>query len=81
MSGILASDEIARISVGIEISGVMYPKPLEATGEPGSYRWMEGRCFGLWLDVMILSNMIYLFTHNPALLAEGAKTEEKGCMD
>ena len=39
----------------------------------GSLRWIEGWIFGLWFDVMVLSNMIYLYMNDPALLAERSK--------
>jgi protein-S-isoprenylcysteine O-methyltransferase Ste14 len=37
-------------------------------------RWVEGWLFGLWFDVMLLFNMIYLFFKDPALLAERARS-------
>lgn len=39
----------------------------------GDWRWLEGWIFGLWLDAMVLSNMIYLYWKDPALLAERSR--------
>ena len=39
----------------------------------GNWLWLEGWLFSLWFDVMVLSNMIYLYLHDPALLAERSK--------
>ena len=48
----------------------------------GDWIWIEGWCFSVWFDVMILSNSIYLYTHNPELLADraslpGSKNQKK----
>jgi protein-S-isoprenylcysteine O-methyltransferase Ste14 len=39
----------------------------------GTWRWLEGWIFGLWFDVMVFSNMLYLYRNDPALLAERSK--------
>jgi protein-S-isoprenylcysteine O-methyltransferase Ste14 len=39
----------------------------------GDWRWLEGWIFGLWLDAMVLSNMVYLYRKDPALLAERSR--------
>ena len=39
----------------------------------GNWLWLEGWIFSLWLVAMILSSTIYLYRHNPALLAERSK--------
>ncbi len=39
----------------------------------GSWQWVEGWIFSLWLAAMILSNMIYMYLRDPALLAERSK--------
>ncbi len=48
----------------------------------GNWRWLEGWIFSLWIDAMILFNMIYLYWKDPALLAERKKApgsdNEKG---
>ena len=36
----------------------------------GDWRWVEGWIFCLWFDAMLLSNVIYLYWRDPALLAE-----------
>ena len=40
----------------------------------GNWLWLEGWIFSLWFDAMVLSNYIYLYQHDPALLAERSKT-------
>ncbi len=40
--------------------------------------WTEGWIFSLWFDAMVLSNMIYLYTKNPGLLAERSKLPGSG---
>ena len=39
----------------------------------GNWLWPEGWIFSLWFDAMVLSNMIYLYRNDPALLAERTK--------
>jgi protein-S-isoprenylcysteine O-methyltransferase Ste14 len=39
----------------------------------GNWLWLEGWIFSLWLDAMVLSNYIYLYRQDPALLAERSK--------
>src|SRR5262245_6979156 len=39
----------------------------------GDLGWLEGWIFGLWLDAMVLSNTIYLYLKDPALLEERSK--------
>lgn len=39
----------------------------------GNWLWLEGWIFSLWFDAMVLSNMIYLYWKDPALLAERSK--------
>lgn len=39
----------------------------------GDWLWLEGWIFSLWFDAMVLSNMIYLYWKDPALLAERSK--------
>jgi len=39
----------------------------------GDWLWLEGWIFSLWFDAMLLSNMIYLYWKDPALLAERSK--------
>ncbi len=39
----------------------------------GTWRWVEGWLFSLWIVSMILFNMIYLYLKDPALLAERTK--------
>jgi protein-S-isoprenylcysteine O-methyltransferase Ste14 len=39
----------------------------------GNWLWVEGWIFSLWFDVMVLSNYVYLYLYDPALLAERSK--------
>jgi protein-S-isoprenylcysteine O-methyltransferase Ste14 len=39
----------------------------------GNWLWLEGWIFSLWFDAMVLSNMLYLYLKDPALLAERSK--------
>lgn len=39
----------------------------------GNWLWPEGWIFSLWFDAMVLSNMMYLYWKDPALLAERSK--------
>jgi len=39
----------------------------------GDWLWLEGWIFSLWFDAMVLSNVIYLYLKDPALLAERSK--------
>jgi len=39
----------------------------------GDWLWLEGWIFSLWFVAMVLSNMIYLYWKDPALLAERSK--------
>jgi len=42
----------------------------------GNWLWLEGWVFGLWFDAMVLSTMIYMYRHDPALLAERSKASD-----
>ena len=39
----------------------------------GNWLWLEGWIFSLWFDAMVLSNAMYLYLKDPALLAERSK--------
>jgi protein-S-isoprenylcysteine O-methyltransferase Ste14 len=39
----------------------------------GNWLWLEGWLFSLWFVAMVLSNMVYLYRHDPALMAERSK--------
>jgi protein-S-isoprenylcysteine O-methyltransferase Ste14 len=60
-----------RFLVSCVITALLFPAFLLLLG--GHWRWIEGWIFGLWCDVMILGNMIYLYLKDPALLAERSK--------
>ena len=39
----------------------------------GDWHWLEGWIFGLWFAAMVVSNMLYLYHNDPALMAERSK--------
>jgi protein-S-isoprenylcysteine O-methyltransferase Ste14 len=39
----------------------------------GDGRWVEGWIFGLWFAAMTISSIIYMYLHDPALLAERSR--------
>lgn len=57
--------------LNIVISALFYPGLTLLLA--GNWRWVEGWIFGLWFDVMLLFNIIYLYWKDPALLTERAK--------
>ena len=44
----------------------------------GDWRWVEGWLLAMWFVAMILSNMIYLYLKDPALLAERTRKPGSG---
>lgn len=44
----------------------------------GNWRWVEGWIFALWVVIMIDFNVIYLYSRDPALLAERASSPASG---
>ncbi len=65
--------ETTKISTGRLIFNILFmilfaPALILALG--GNWLWPEGWIFGLWFDAMILINWLYLYTKDPALLAE-----------
>lgn len=44
----------------------------------GDWSWVEGWIFGLWFDAMLLSNIVYMYWRDPALLAERSKRPGAG---
>src|SRR5262249_32191738 len=57
------------LSAAVTLAG--FPAVILLTA--GDWRWLEGWIFSLWLDAMVLSNMLYLYRKDPALLAERAR--------
>jgi protein-S-isoprenylcysteine O-methyltransferase Ste14 len=39
----------------------------------GDFFWLEGWIFSIWFDAMVISNMVYLYRNDPALLEERSK--------
>ena len=52
----------------VVITALFFPGVIIALA--GDWGWVEGWIFGLWFDVMVLSNMFYLYYKDPELLAE-----------
>lgn len=44
--------------------------PAVVLSASGNWLWLEGWLFSLWFDAMVLSTLIYMYRHDPALLAE-----------
>jgi protein-S-isoprenylcysteine O-methyltransferase Ste14 len=44
----------------------------------GDWHWLEGWLFGIWMDVMVLSSLIYMYAKDPALLAERSRLPGSG---
>ena len=47
--------------------------PALILGLGGNWRWVQGWIFALWFDAMVVSNTVYLYAKDPALLAERAQ--------
>lgn len=47
--------------------------PLVTLFLAGDWLWPEGWIFSLWIVAMILSSTVYMYRHDPALLAERSK--------
>ncbi len=61
----------AQIIVMCIVTAIVFPGAVLLLG--GDWRWVEGWIFGLWLDAMMLSIIIYTYMYDPALLAERSK--------
>jgi protein-S-isoprenylcysteine O-methyltransferase Ste14 len=62
---------LGQLIVMCIVSAVFFPGIILLLA--GDWRWVEGWIFGLWFDAMLLSNMIYLYRFDPALLAERSR--------
>jgi len=71
---------VSQLIIGCVITALIFPAIIMLLS--GHWRWLEGWIFSLWFDAMVLTNMIYLFFKDPALLAERRKApgsdNEKG---
>jgi protein-S-isoprenylcysteine O-methyltransferase Ste14 len=47
--------------------------PLVVLLAAGTCLWLEGWLFGLWFAAMVISNFVYLYLRDPALLAERSR--------
>jgi protein-S-isoprenylcysteine O-methyltransferase Ste14 len=59
-----------RFVVSLLITICFFPSIILIAGD---WFWVEGWLFSLWFEAMTLSNMIYLYWRDPALLAERSK--------
>ncbi len=57
--------------LNVVVGALFYPGAILLLA--GDWLWAEGWLFGLWMDAMFVSIMIYMYRHDPALLAERAK--------
>ena len=62
---------VGRFIFGSIITMLIFPAVILFLS--GNWLWPEGWIFSLWFDAMVLSNMIYLYWKDPALLAERSK--------
>lgn len=62
---------LRRVIVTSLISSLIFPTLILLLA--GDWLWIEGWIFGLWLDAMVVSNIVYLYRHDPALMAERSK--------
>ena len=68
--------ETKKMSMGKYVVGCIFTAvvpPVLILGLAGNWQWIEGWIFALWFDAMVLINSIYLYTRDPALLAERTK--------
>ena len=62
---------VGRFIFGSIITTLIFPAVILFLS--GDWLWLEGWIFSLWFDAMVLSNVIYLYLKDPALLAERSK--------
>lgn len=62
---------VGRFIFGFIITMLIFPAVILLLS--GDWLWLEGWIFSLWFDAMVLSNMLYLYLKDPALLAERSK--------
>ncbi len=62
---------VGRFIFGSIITILIFPAVILFAS--GNWLWLEGWIFSLWFDAMVLSNVIYLYLKDPALLAERSK--------
>jgi protein-S-isoprenylcysteine O-methyltransferase Ste14 len=57
--------------VTVLMTGLFFPAIIMIPA--GNWLWLEGWIFSLWFDAMVLSTLIYMYRHDPALLAERSR--------
>ena len=57
-----------KFSIYSVISAILPPAIILLLAD--DWQWPEGWIFGVWFDVMVLSNLVYLYVNNPELLAD-----------
>jgi protein-S-isoprenylcysteine O-methyltransferase Ste14 len=62
---------LVKFTLSLIITAFLFPAIILFLS--GDWSWPEGWIFALWFEAMILSNMMYLYFYNPALLAERSK--------
>ena len=65
-----------QMIVSCIVTAIVFPAAILLLA--GDWGWVEGWLFGLWFDAMVLSNMIYLYRYDPALLAERSRAPGSG---
>ncbi len=67
---------LMAVVLNVVVTAVFFPALMLLRG--GNWRWVEGWILGLWVAVMIDFNVIYLYSKDPALLAERASSPSAG---
>ncbi|MBE0688452.1 MAG: isoprenylcysteine carboxyl methyltransferase, partial [Anaerolineaceae bacterium] len=62
---------VVKFLFSVLITSIIFP--LVVLLAAGDWLWLEGWIFGLWFDVMVISNMLYLYRNDPDLMAERSK--------
>jgi protein-S-isoprenylcysteine O-methyltransferase Ste14 len=68
MSNETKKPALGGLIIGALITAILFPAAV--LGIAGDWGWPEGWIFALWFVAMVLSNMLYLYFKDPALLAE-----------
>ena len=62
---------LKKFLFSVIITSIIFPAVVLLAA--GDWLWLEGWIFALWFDVMVVSNMLYLYRNDPDLMAERSK--------
>ena len=71
MSAQISKPSKTRFILLFVINVITYPLVINLVA--GTWHWLEGWLFGLWFAAVVLSNFIFLYLRDPALLAERSR--------